>query len=392
MRRVLVVVVVVLVAVGAYLIGRLDSGREVTPTAAPSDVLPDVSALPGASPIPAGATQASLNVSARGVGVEAPVVGLTKITIDGGRLSFHGELADGRSASVQTQAGRLTFRGPSLSLHGTSVVGPSGVRFSEGAIAPEIRTSGVVTVLGDLTLNIDNRSSQVSEVRITPSMPISLGSFTDIASMRWLDAPAQLRVRTGADERGRIDWAGSGSVRTSDTTRRVSFGALAGRRLDVTVRRAGGKLTLTGSASVEQLYHDGAPVFATRATVDLVRARVTAPAGRRAEVVWAPRNLGRFDMAMTRIRPMTPSARWLHLGLAPLPSTFGGEERPARGGNTEGFMSGGAIRSIIVPGEADRRDITVEVPAGTRPGTYEAVVLVEGNFDDVEVRFEIDVA
>jgi hypothetical protein len=155
------------------------------------------------------------------------------------------------------------------------------------------------------------------------------------------------------------------------------------------VERTDESVRLSGTAQAEQVYLDGTPQLITKASVDLVQVREETSAGAELELTWAPRNVGAFDMVMTRISGVGPASGWLSLGLEPAPYEFGGEKRPPMGGRTPGFRRGGAIRSVLPPGDADRRDIAVSVPSGTLPGSYVADVLIEGNFPSVSAQFEV---
>jgi hypothetical protein len=204
-----------------------------------------------------------------------------------------------------------------------------------------------------------------------------------------VDAPNSFKVNDPA--RSWTSWAGSARVRVGKRTFSHEFGAFAGKSLSGTITRASGRVRATARGVAQQVYLDGVPQFETKATCDLIQTREQTQAGRRIELTWAPRNLGDFDMLMTRLVPVGPQAGWLSFGLEPAPHMFGGETRRAIGGQTTGFLPGGAIRSVLAPADADRRDVGVVIPNGTAPGTYDASVRIEGNFEPVTVPFEITV-
>ena len=190
-------------------------------------------------------------------------------------------------------------------------------------------------------------------------------------------------------ERSITDWAGTGTVHVDDFDYTHEWGALASRDFVGKITRGPTKVSVTGRGRAQQVYLDGEPKLWTTASCDLVQIREESAAGRELELTWAPRNTGDADMVVRRIVPIGPAAHWLSLGLEGPLDRFGGEMRPARRGDTTGFRSGQPIRSVLPPGNADRRDVGISVPRGTANGRYDATVRIEGNFDAVVVPFEV---
>lgn len=344
-----------------------------------------------------GSPNATLTATARGVATDAPIEGITSLAVaDPSSITIEGHMSGEdpafRSFSVVDRA--FTLSGREMTLDVRTTVRRNEVRIQEHrGIDQNVSVRGRVTLAaGEVTSRVRGKDDPVIyrgpvSFIADGSAKLRTGPGLEGTPVRWTDAPKTIRVRDA--QRSTTTWAGRGTVRAAGRTMTDEFGGLAARELVATLERGPDAVKVSGRGRVQQVYLDGVPQFRTTASCDLVQIREETTAGRRLELTWAPRNTGRFDMVMTRIVPVGPAADWLSFGLAGGPNEFGGEERPYRRGDTRGFRQGSPIRALLPPGDADRRDIGVEVPRGTPEGTYDASVRIEGNFDAVVVPFEV---
>jgi hypothetical protein len=383
-RQLLSAFVVMFVAVAAVQ-GRVD---DVAPSRRSSDRTADRFA---------GLPAATLTASARGVETDARIVGIDSLSLTGrpsiavtGHLP--GEESVIRRFAVSSQP--FTLRGRDMDLAVTTLIRPNEVVVSGGSVSIEnVTVKGTVTLVADRVTSAtigeepSVRRGSVTFVADGTAELQTAPSAAEAAPARWTDAPRTIRVDD--PERSVTDWAGTGTVHVQGFDYTHEWGALASRGFAGTIVRGPGKVTVKGKGRAQQVYLDGEPKLWTTASCDLVQIREETAAGRELELTWAPRNTGEADMVMRRIVPIGPAARWLSLGLEGPLDRFGGEMRPARRGDATGFRSGLPIRSVLPPGNADRRDIGVSVPRGTPDGRYDATVRIEGNFDSVIVPFEV---
>jgi hypothetical protein len=337
--------------------------------------------------------RATFTASGRGIETDAAVVGLSSVTLQGRTtITIPGSVGEGTDV-IQGQAtasgSRVGVQGDGITLEAGLLIRPDGVVLDSGAgvFRPSLKTTGQVELLGDeiMFTSGDQTRRYVGSLTFRASGPGDV-RFDD-QEVRWIDAPKSLSMKDEA--RTFTSWAGQGTVNVGGRDLSDEFGAIAARDLTAMVERTDESVRLSGTAQAEQVYLDGTPQLITKASVDLVQVREETSSGAELELTWAPRNVGAFDMVMMRISGVGPASSWLSLGLEPAPYEFGGEKRPPMGGRTPGFRRGGTIRSVLPPGDADRRDITVSVPSGTPPGSYVADVLIEGNFPSVSAQFEV---
>jgi hypothetical protein len=389
-----IVVLIVAVFVIGVRLGRDDGVTPVGDPQASGVALPPGVDLRGGR---ASSADAQLTIDGRSIETDASTGALRSLHL-AGPLTVS---IPGRSSADATDRGTVgvsgddvTITSRSITLKANLLIRPGEVRLSPHLGSMNVSMSGPTTVRGtDITVSFGSKSStrHGSFTFFADAADTAFGGEirTTQPSIRWTDAPTSFKVSDQA--RSWTSWAGSARVRVGKRTLSHEFGAFAGRNVTGTITRGSGRVRATARAIAQQVYLDGVPQFETRATCDLIQTRERTEAGRRIELTWAPRNLGDFDMLMTRLVPVGPQAGWLSFGLEPAPHIFGGESRRAIGGQTTGFIPGGAIRSVLAPADADRRDVGVVIPAGTAPGTYDATVRIEGNFKPVTVPFEITV-
>lgn len=386
MRRWLVVGTALVVVLGAVFALGVRIGR---------DEEPDLD-VRGIEPPSASATIAA---SMRSLQTDAEITGFRSLRLgDGATLRIRGRLRSDGPAGLLSVAGRSTaIEARELRMKALIVVRGDDVMIQrEGRhrlVAPGravVRGESIVFSRNDgpaLTLR-----SPVTFFPAANEDPVGHADAIDIRELEevsWLDAPKSITLSDTT--RSTTSWAGAGQVDVAGRSFEHEFTVITAKSLEGTIRRTDAGLRLSGRGTAQQVYLDGAPQLATKATCDLIEVKAQTSSGGSPSLTWAPRNLGEFDMLMTRIRPVGPAAKWLSLGLAPAPNMFGDEVRRAIGGVTDGFRNGSAIVSLLVPGHADRRDIGVRVPDGTPPGVYDATVIIEGNFPDVRVPFQITV-
>jgi hypothetical protein len=197
-----------------------------------------------------------------------------------------------------------------------------------------------------------------------------------------------------------FSWAGSGEIAVADQHLTGEFVGAMGS-LTVQLERAPDAVQVIGSGGVQQAFVDGQPMLKTTATVERLRSEITVRAGdanSSAYATWAPRDTGSFGACIVRVAPRSGHAEWVNVGLQHLPPMFGGEQHAPVGGDTSGMGAQGrlfsgpdAIDSFIGVGDADRRDLSLSVPAGTPPGVYPIEIAVEGNFDPVVFSMSVTV-
>jgi hypothetical protein len=207
--------------------------------------------------------------------------------------------------------------------------------------------------------------------------------YLALQSAAWGDAPDAVSLQP-SDERTFVSWTGSGTV--SVPGRPPSAGrhiGLSGDHIAAEVRRIPQGAAITGRAHVHQLYVNGVPQLPTTAEV-IVKHAPRMYSLHSGAFSWAPTNRGATDLVITGIAPASDAARWVELGLEPVPALCGDPDYrcPFRaiGGDTSGFQGGDPITSVIRPYAGDEREITFNVPPGTPPGAYRLAFEFRGNF------------
>ncbi|MEY2453637.1 MAG: hypothetical protein QOD92_3211 [Acidimicrobiaceae bacterium] len=226
-------------------------------------------------------------------------------------------------------------------------------------------------------------------------LQLTIGAGVDV--VRWLDPPASMTFENVNE----FSWAGSGEIAVDDQHLSGEYLGAMGS-LSVSLTRAADAVQLTGSGGVQQVFVEGQPALSTTATIERLRADTTVRAGDSNEttyVTWAPRATGSFGVCILRIAPRSGHAEWVNVGLQHMPPMFGGEMHPPVGGDTSGLGDDGrffggpdAIDSFIGVGDADRRDLSLSVPADTSPGVYVIEIAIEGNFEPVVFSMTVTVA
>ena len=319
---------------------------------------------------------ATITGTARSVQMSG-VVGLNSLAIDMG--TDHWRVASSDQSLAGTGAVTAEGGGIIVSVF-RAVIGPAGATFNarDGHIA-----------LPDGTL-VNGTAVHGDHVEL----------IVDTGPRPWLDAPPSMEFHA-TDQ---FSWAGSGDIAVDGQHLSGEFlGAMSQPgSLTVTLTRTPDVVQVVGSGAVQQVFVEGQPVLRTTAQVDRLRSDITVHAGDNNDstyVTWAPRNTGTFGACILRISPRSGHAEWVNLGLQHMPPMFGGEQHEQVGGDTSGLGDNGrlfggpdAIDSFISVGDADRRDLSVSVPAGTPAGVYPIEIALEGNFDPVIFSMTITVA
>jgi hypothetical protein len=340
------------------------------------------------------------------------------VSVDGRDLGDGVVSATGAGAGVRSGGRDLRLDAAVRVVRGTVIV--SGGTLSG---AP------VVTVRGVLSFSPTPKqtNSSASSAPPTTAAPVPLASGAKVtprsvaggdqpvaeisgANLEWTDAPSQLTVR--ADRvRHDLSWAGTGHIIGGGVDVAPEFNGLRLTAVDATITRHGASSDVNGTAAVVQVYADGLPKLRTTASIGLrqdaggifrVPEALTVPAGQRGRFIWAPRNTGRADMNILRIRPASPDASWVAVRLETAPPMWGGEPHAGVGGDTTGLSaqgSGGLFRSdkaaridaTLGSGKADRREIAFDVPGGAVRGQHVLRVVLEGNFDPITVEVTVTV-
>lgn len=430
-NRWLILAAVLLALGGGVLIGRLtrdgsSAGAGSTP---PSTTSPSIAGTPSPSqaglvpdrPLPRG--EAVFRARARSVELRGAARSLRSIRLTGSsRLQVEALVSSsGRSlgeGTLRVEGSTLAVTGPELSL-----IAPRIVFSASGAPVVDARAPGDETVqaIGPNSMRIalgggasisggrmsfsprDGSSPRALAGTVNVRRPsVALGGFfaeLDAQSLRWTDAGAS--VAAGGNGRSSISWAGFGTVDTASTKPLSGeYVGLVSPDFDATIVRRSGRVEADGRArAVAQVFLGGKPALRTRAGVDLLTPVVEARAGTRATFTWAPRNLGGdYDMCMLRISPASEPARWVNLALERMPAMFGGEPRTPAGGDTRGMARGGTfgsaepVRAIVPVRDADRREVSFDIPEGLRPGAYSITLVIEGNFAPVRAEIEVRVS
>lgn len=407
-----VALAIVVAAAGGIVIGRsLDDGKGLSPRTGASN--------PGATPGSSAtnpSTEAggrSKRVTGRASSVETNGVlsGMKTATFEGSsRVRAAGvHVTDATGASHN---GFLDASGDRVVLTGTAIrmirpkviVGTAEARIVQrGLFRVELGERGTI----DAELITIQTSGSQGSTSTTLKAPVSVFGRSGIdarvtldidhqADLQWSDPPDELRV-TASGHRANLSWAGGGSLGSEGANGFLGF---TGVDVDVMLRRISNFRTVVGRATFRQVYLNGKPQRRTIGDVERITPAVTVAAGGKGWFTWAPRNQGNdHDMIMTRIAAISPAAKWVNLALAPVPAMFGGEQQPVLGGDTRtlskqhgGFFGGASpIRSVIERREADRRDISFDVPSTTKAGRYSIGLLIEGNFEPVRVWFTVTV-
>jgi hypothetical protein len=249
-------------------------------------------------------------------------------------------------------------------------------------------------------------------VAVSPGARIkaSNGEVEVRGAATWTDAPTHLSL-TGDKLRHDLSWAGTGHVTGDGVDSQATFTGLRLLDVDAALDRRGASVTVGGEADVAQVYADGVPLLRTTATVGLLHdaggvfrtpEALQVAAGQRGRFIWAPRNTGRVDMNIMRIRPATADAAWVALRLETAPPMWGGEPHAGVGGDTTGLSDKGTgglfgprraapIDATLGAGKADRREIAFDVPASAAKGPHVLALVLEGNFEPMRVEVTVTV-
>lgn len=371
------------------------------------------SAGAGAGRAVSGERRPTLEAAARSVLFQGTLTDLAELRLSGSPgASFSGEVIDGGGRSLGN--GTLIARGPELAFAGTALrveldsdgelrLAGDEVRFLNAAPGFDllaVRSRGRITLIAPtITFSADDRAGAEPVALLGPVTLVPGGSaasgvrvMSQGPDLLWVGAPAALRL-TGVDRsRTTLSVAGTGIVRAEGQEHQSVHLGVKASSMDVTATRPpGAPVQLRGDANLLQVYRDGLPVLGARGRVRVKARPGPVMQGGRGWFTWAPENDGSTDMTITRVRPDSPDASWVSLGLARLPVMCGGEECPRHGGDTTGFTRGKAINSVIIPGTGDERDISFTVPADAALGKHQIAMVVEGNFEPVRVVVEFEV-
>jgi hypothetical protein len=319
---------------------------------------------------------------------------LSKATIQGTARSVQIAGAVGLiSLSIDMGADHWTVRSSGAPIEGTGQVTAQG----DGIIASVFRA-----VIGPNGATFESRDGHVklpdgTLVNGTPVHGNNIDLAIDTAPRPWLDPPPSMEFRA-VDQ---FSWAGSGDIAVAGRQFSGEFLGAMGS-LTVMLTRTADAVLLQGSGGTQQVFVEGKPALTTTATIDRLRTDITVKAGDpndRTYVTWAPRDTGPFGICILRVTARLGHSEWVSVGLQHMPPMFGGEQHEPIGGDTSGLGDQGrffggpdAIDSFIGVGAADRRDLSISVPAGTPPGVYPIEIALEGNFDPVTFSMSVTVA
>ncbi|MEY2459222.1 MAG: hypothetical protein QOG30_1052 [Acidimicrobiaceae bacterium] len=297
------------------------------------------------------------------------------------------------SLSIDMGTDRWSVRSDGDPIEGTGIVTVQG----EGIIVATFRT---VIALGSATF--ESRDGHIGLADgVTVNGTIVHGENVELnltpGSRPWLDPPPSMEFRAA----GEFSWTGSGDIGIADQHLSGQYLGAMGS-LTVTLTRTADAIQLAASGPTEQVFVDGQPALNTSATIERLRTDITAHAGDSNDstyVTWAPGDTGSFGMCILRVVPRSGHAEWVNVGLQHMPPMFGGEQHAPIGGDTSGMGDHGrffggpdAIDSFIGVGDADRRDLSLNVPVGTPPGVYPIEIAIEGNFESVVFSMTVTVA
>jgi hypothetical protein len=337
-----------------------------------------------------------LHGTARSVAFQGEVRGFDHLALGGaGRLMAAGTVVDAHGRNWGR--GNLTFEGPGVSFQGPGLAFNGFLRALPGRVALNGNGTLAATrlVANGATVNFYSQTTLTNSRLDGPVTvkDVSQGFLTaDGSPVTGL--PPVLTLDDGG-RRSTLSWAGAGAI-----------GAWSGQYLGVKASSISGTLRLAdlelaAKGTAEQVYVDGVPKLkAAPVQVDVVAPPGSIAAGHRGALDWAPRDNSDIDMVILRVRPGSHAASWVNLALQPAPSMAGGEPGPRVGGDTDGlgkkgsglFSSSAAeLNVVILPHTADQKRLTIDVPAGTKRGHYDIVLVVEGNFDPVRLVVPLDV-
>lgn len=354
--------------------------------------------------------------TARSVATTGRLEGISRLRASGGYLSVNGRVtgADGADlgeGAVEASGGSVLVEGQGMRVGLDIASGNAGMLVEPGQVravderfdrlrlevGPEVRLSASALSFRPTSPTSPTSASTVA-VRVRGPVVVATRSPGRVSlsgggvRLTEMTGPVVLREADsgygGYREATRFSWAGDGRVDVpgAGAVQGQTLGVSA-RTLAATLRDEGGRITVSGDASVDQVWVDRRAHLATCASVAVRGAPPgPLPAGARTWVRWAPRNDGSFDMAVTRIRPATAAARWVNLAMVPLPS-MDGRGGPGAGGDTRGFGDEGnntrsaiPVASLLASGEEDDRSLSIDIPPGTPAGSYELELVLEGNF------------
>lgn len=341
--------------------------------------------------------------TARAVAYEGGIVDLPSLTLAGApRLRTHGEVAD--AAGAPLGKGSLAAAGGTLGLAGAGLavdLAYGELRLAGGTArllhrAPGFSLATVAAprlIVTATTLSFTPDGASQPRQLAGPVTVVVDGGTSDVEAtgdVEWTDPPPVVRLE-GRRARTTLSWAGTGVVRSGDMEHRAGYLGIKASSLRGSAERTGADVRLVVDADLLQVYADGVPKLPGKGRVRVKSRPGKVPRGTGGSFTWAPENDGHTDFVMTRIRPGNAEAGWVSLGLDPLPAMCGGEPCPKLGGDTSGFRKGRPINAVIIPGTGDERTISFLVPIDAALGAHRIVLVVEGNFEPIEVVVEVDV-
>lgn len=343
------------------------------------------------------ATAFDLHGAARSVAFQGEVRGFDHLAFGGAtRLAATGTVVDVHGHNWGR--GNVTLEGPGVAVQGVGLAYQGSLSAHPGGVALNgIGTLAASRLVGNgATVNFFSQTT-LTNTRLDGPVAIRdlVPAFVTADGSAVTGLPPVLTLDDGGGHRSTLSWAGTGAI-----------GPWTGQFLGVKSASISGTLRLADLALVakgtaQQVYVDGVPKLrAGPVQVDVVTPPGSIAAGHRGNFDWAPRNNSDIDMVMLRVHPGSPAGSWVNLALQRAPSMAGGEPGPAAGGDTEGLgkrgsgvlsTSAAGLNVVILPHTADQKRLSIDVPAKTKPGHYEIVLLVEGNFDPVRVVVPLDV-
>ena len=323
--------------------------------------------------------------------------GATAATVLGSKIGDAAGASKGRG-QVIAKGGDIEVTGPSLDMtfFGDLRLGAGSPAFVHGRSMFEflqIRAGSVTLSAPELAFSPTGSATSepiAGPVKVTVLKDQYLGVRAD-GNVDWVNPPSAFHFVRGTRARPTMSWSGDGVVRSDGREHRARHLGVKAWELDVSVERTGATYLMRGSARLLQVYTDGVPQLAAKGRVRIKSRPGSVARGERGWFTWAPENDGATDFTITRIRPDSPAAAWVSLGLARLPAMCGGEACPARGGDTSGLRSGKPIDAVIIPGTGDESDVSFGVPLDAPLGRHQIALVVEGNFEPIRVVVDVDV-
>ena len=355
---------------------------------------------------PGVAVDATFEATPRSIAYEGEIAGLRELHLTGDlEVSLRGVVTDdgGRTLGDGTLVGRgarLDLAGEGLVLRLDTEVHATG----GGVRAPNVEDEsslGTMAASGPVQVRASElrfRGAGGAEVAVAGSATVALDAdrlgdditISGDGATTFVDLPPELSLSAAAAGRATLSWAGPGAVTAGERYEADHLGLKTTQVFEATLTTA--PLAVRGSGRFAQIYRDNVPQLRARGGVRVKTGDVRARRGQRGQFDWAPENVGDTDLVISRIVPANDDARWISLGLDPMPDLCGGESGcPRYGGDTRGFHDGGEINAVILPRTGDEREVRFFVPDDAAPGRHVLSVVVEGNFDPVTVEVPVQV-